>query len=680
MIYFVSKQKQLFNSDSFVELDINKALKIINSWEEFQFDTETTGRDPHICDILLAQFGKRDCDIQIVVDCTTYDIKLFKSILETKLIIGHNLKFDLQFLYKHGIKPLKVYDTMIIEQLLYLGYDPEYFRVALQAVALRRLGVDLDKSIRGQIIYLGITTEVILYAATDVVYLEDIKEQQLKELKEKKLTNGMYLENQFVPVIAYLEWCGIKLSVSAWRKYMDKNQKAIEESLKDLNDWLIKKSEIFPNLKKYVYINKQGDLFSGFDLTPKVSINWSSAKQVIVVAKTLGFNLSVSDKKTGASKESVAEKVLSKQKGIDDEFLNKYFNYTGAVKAASTYGQTYIDAINPKTGRIHTVFKQLGAASGRMSCGGGKSQFNTDLAKLKGISPNKCIYPQIQNLPAEEEVRSAFVSEENNLICSCDYSALESRLGADIYNEQSMIDEYLYGSGDIHSLTAKHCFKKELEGIAVKDIRDVRPDLRKKAKPVEFSQQFGGSANAIQNALGCSKEEAKEIARAYNEGFKGITEFKQTGKLFVQKHGYILINPITGHKLFWENFNLWKDIEKVPEEERLFRFSSKTLEEMAIESSKYFNRLSLNAPTQGTGIIILKYATILFFKWLINNNLFNIVKLCNLVHDEVVIEFPANLKNEVPSVLKKCMEHAASVFCKKLPIPAVPEVADHWVH
>ena len=53
-----------------------------------------------------------------------------------------------------------------------------------------------------------------------------------------------------------------------------------------------------------------------------------------------------------------------------------------------------------------------------------------------------------------------------------------------------MIKEYLEGSGDIHSLTAKHCFPKELEGIEVKDIKDLRPDLRKKSKPVEFSQQF----------------------------------------------------------------------------------------------------------------------------------------------------------------------------------------------
>lgn len=96
---------------------------------------------------------------------------------------------------------------------------------------------------------------------------------------------------------------------------------------------------------------------------------------------------------------------------------------------------------------------------------------------------------QLQNLPGDHDTRMAFTPMGGNLLVSADYSALESRLGADIYQEQSMIKEYLEGSGDIHSLTAKHVFKKELEGIEVKDIKMKRPDLRKKAKPIELSSE-----------------------------------------------------------------------------------------------------------------------------------------------------------------------------------------------
>lgn len=75
---------------------------------------------------------------------------------------------------------------------------------------------------------------------------------------------------------------------------------------------------------------------------------------------------------------------------------------------------------------------------------------------------------------------------------------LESRLGADIYQDKAMIDEYLYGSGDIHSLVAKACFPTELEGIDVKDIKKLRPDLRKKAKGPEFACQLKEFINKIQ--------------------------------------------------------------------------------------------------------------------------------------------------------------------------------------
>ena len=77
--------------------------------------------------------------------------------------------------------------------------------------------------------------------------------------------------------------------------------------------------------------------------------------------------------------------------------------------------------INPKTGRCHTIYKQLGAASGRMSCG--SQQPNHALAKLKGIAAKDCTYCNFQQLPSDEVTRSCFVAEEGNLFCSCDYSA-----------------------------------------------------------------------------------------------------------------------------------------------------------------------------------------------------------------------------------------------------------------
>ena len=495
MIYLVSENRQLFQSEHYEMISVEKSLEIIQSWDIVQFDTETSGRDPHVCKVLCAQFGNREAGIQIVVDTTTTNLLLYKDILETKLIVGHNLKFDIQFLYQYEIIPTKVWDTMIIEQLLHLGFDNRFFHYSLQAVADRRLKIDIDKTTRGEIIWRGLDDQVVLYAAGDVVYLEDIRDQQIEDCKKKTCTVAAQIENAFVPVIAYLEWCGIRLDAKKWQTKMTDNERQRDEALEKLNQWVVDYykcqggtvdgyieqdfviMEKFGNqcinhplpkgaidtgvfyeerdldqlldieyVKRctkirvpcdYVTINNQGDLFSGWDLEPKCCINWASAKQTIPFFQMLGFDTTAKDKKTGDLKDSVVEKVLAKQKGIADEFLKLYFAYKEKFKDCSTYGQNYIDAINPITDRIHTTFWQLGAASGRMSCGSRNT--NADLAKVKGIVPSRCKYVQLQNLPSDEITRSAFVPKKGNLMTACDYSALESRLGADIYNEPEML-------------------------------------------------------------------------------------------------------------------------------------------------------------------------------------------------------------------------------------------------
>ena len=546
MIYLVTGNQQLFESEFYTIIPAIDALNIITKWDLVQFDTETSGRDPHCCKILCAQFGNRAADTQIVVDTETTNILLFKQILETKLLIGHNLKFDIQFLYNHGIIPTQVWDTMVIEQLLHLGFDNKFFHYSLQAVADRRLKIDIDKTTRGEIIWRGLDDRVVLYAAGDVVHLEDIRDQQINDCKIKTCTKAAQIENAFVPVIAYLEWCGIKLDSDKWQMKIRDNERQRDASLEKLNQWVVEyfkcqggtadgcietevtisehfgdqciKHELpkgvtgkepileervydslldmdyvrkYVKIKKkcdYVEVNMMGDLFDGWDSEPKCCINWASSKQVIPFMQMLGFDTSAKDKKTGDLKDSVVEKVLAKQKGIADDFLKLYFAYKEKFKDCSTYGQNYIDAINPNTGRIHTTFWQLGAASGRMSCGSRNT--NTDLAKLKGIAPSRCKYVQLQNLPSDEITRGAFVPNKGNLMTACDYSALESRLGADIYNEPEMLEEFLHRSGDMHSLCAKLVFHEELKDVPIEEIKDKRPDLRKKVKPIEFSQQF----------------------------------------------------------------------------------------------------------------------------------------------------------------------------------------------
>ena len=199
------------------------------------------------------------------------------------------------------------------------------------------------------------TDDVIIYAANDVKYLEAIMNEQIKELTEKDLMTAIDYENRFVFPLSYCEYCGIKLDVDKWKAKMQKDQERVDVALDKLNQWFLQHEP----KSKYVVVNNQGDLFSGFDLTPKVTINWNSAKQLIPLFRKYGIDVSVADKDTGGTKDSIDAKQLSPQKDKCD-LIPIYLDYREATKVTSTYGQNFLDQINVD-GRIHTNYNQMGA-------------------------------------------------------------------------------------------------------------------------------------------------------------------------------------------------------------------------------------------------------------------------------------------------------------------------------
>ena len=685
MIYVVTREQKLFESDFYKTISIEESLQLMEDCKVLQYDSETTGRDARICNILCIQFGNKSKDFQIVVDCTTIDIMVYKDILESKLLIGQNLKFDLQFLYNYGIVPRNVYDTMIVEQLLYLGYPAGIISFSLAAIAQRRLGIDIDKSIRGQIIWRGLDTQVIIYAANDVKWLEDIMWSQVSDCKKKDCLKGAKLECDFVPVISYLEWCGIKLDETKWKAKMVKDKESLINAENKLNKFVTSN----PLLNKFTIVNRQGNLFEGFDTEPKCTINWSSSRQVVEVAKILGFNTTVQDKKTKEDKDSVLEKYLKGQRGINDEFLKLYFDYQEHAKVVSSFGQSQLNMINPKTGRCHTVYKQLGASSGRMSCG--SQQPNEDLARLKKIRPKECTYCNFQQLPADDDTRGSFVSEKDNIFCSCDYSAMESYLGADIYEDIEFQNEFLYGSKDTHSLFAWMVFRKECEALGctcVADVKKKAPQWRKAVKAVEFAYMFGAAAPTIAQSANCSVEQAQEYIDRLDKGFTGISRFAREGSKFVRKNGYVLINKYTGHKMYWWDHDKWLERQKSFTSEfwdEYKAYHKGTTSRVALEVREHFqaaskwDRMARNAPTQGSGACITKLACTNFFNWIIDNGLFDKVKIVAIVHDEVCIEYPKELEDTY-KMLEYHMEEASKAYCKFSKIPAKAEVGNHWIH
>ena len=700
MIYLCTKQQQLFESSSYTIIDERDALEKIQKWGIIQFDSETSGRDAHLCDLLCVQFGNDTADMRIVVDCTTCDVKLFKEVLESKLVVGHNLKFDLQFLYNYGIIPMQVYDTMIVEQLLHLGYPTGIISYSLKSVAWKYLKEDIDKTVRGEIIWRGLDESVVLYAAGDVTFLEKIMIAQVGECHKKNCLKAAQLECNCVPAVAYLEWCGIKLDQTKWKEKMRNDERLLHEAEETLNQYVVSKAFQGPDgqfytekegktvLYPFVEVNLQGDLWNGFDTTPHCSIKWGTAKTMDFV-KFLGFNTAVQDKKTGEDKDSILEKVLKAQKGIDDKFLKLYFDYQEHRKVCTTYGQGHLDAVNPKTGRIHTVFRQLGTASGRFSCGSNSP--NTDLAKFKGMANAKCTYPNLQQLPADEPTRGSFVAPEGYLMVSADFSAEESRLAADIYQDKEFYKEFTEGSGDTHSMFAWVVFRKECEDCGCTSVADVKkkaPQWRKAVKAVEFAYLFGAAAPTISKAADCSVEQAQAYLDALDKGFTGVSSFAKRGSKFVREHGYILITPVTGHKMYWWDWEKWKEVQAsfTPEFWEDYRNNHKgTGDNIALmvrenfQAAGKYDRMARNAPTQGTGACIMKLAMTKLFRWIVDNGYFGKIHICCSVHDELVCDYPESVE-EFPKTLEKIMEDAAAVFCKSLPIPAEASVGTHWIH
>lgn len=432
MIYLVTKNQELFENSDYKIIDVEESLSLLNTLKIVGLDTETSGLNCHTDKLLSVQLG---CfDFQVVIDCLTIDILLYKSYLESnRLFVLWNAKFDLKWLYKYGIVPKKVYDGFLAEKLMWLGFPtiltpevwntikcPRYDFVPanerkktkpyyiiymnLKKAGEMYLGIELDKSIRGQIIYKGLVGEVIVYAALDVKYLEKIMECQLKELEKKGLLTAIDYENRFVLALAYMEFCGIRIDVDKWKAKMAKDQELLNSYLEQMNEWFI---EHEPN-SKYIIIDRQGDLFTAFNTKPIVTINWNSSKQVIPIFKRYGVDTSKMDKETKEDKDSVEAKVLKPQSD-KCSLIPLYLKYKEQMKLCSTYGENFLKQINKDTGRLYTNFNSIGTDTARISSGG----------KDKS---NKVEYVNMLNLPADAETRACFIAEEGNKWISIDYS------------------------------------------------------------------------------------------------------------------------------------------------------------------------------------------------------------------------------------------------------------------
>lgn len=622
MIYYVSEQKNLLN-DKLKYITIEGSLKILKELQTqgIALDTETTGLDCHTDKILLLQMGNRD--IQVVVDCTTIDIQNYKELLENYPLILQNAKFDLKFLYKLNIIPKGyLWDTMLAEQVLYNGLEP---KVNLLYLVDKYCGEILDKSIRKNIPKLGITYDVIIYAAKDIEFLHQIKDYQRSEGIKKGVLRAIDLENRFVRSLAYVEFCGLYLDRNKWTKKYLSAKSLLKDVTKKLNNFIISNNYI-------KYIDKQMDLFS---TSLKTTINWSSTEQVKPFFKDIGINVIVDNNKSG---ESISEKVLTKQKD-KSPIIETYLEYQTIRKDFSTYGESFLEHINPITGRIHTDFNQLMVTS-----------------RLSSNNPN------LQNLPRDERTRSCFTNQhDDTILVIADYSGQEDIVFVNRSKEEKMIEFYKTPDQDGHSYVAKLCFVDELKDIPLQNIKKIRPDLRFKAKSAKFAIHYSGVGKTIANNLNISLDEGNRIYNSYMRAFPDIAKYLREVTKKAKNLGYIVTSTITNRKVWCENFDT---IQKENDFKKLYEFS----------------KLACNYPIQTEGAEMTKISCIFLFDWILSTNNFNRIKIANLIHDEIMCECPIELSTVVSDKLKEYMEKAGSFYCKVIPLKAVPEISTTWKH
>lgn len=688
MIYFVSRASEIFEENEVYKcISVEESLKILDTINIVGLDTETEGFDPYTKKLLSLQLGNRD--FQVVIDTSTVDVALYKEYLESdRTFLGWNLKFDLRFLYKHGIYPKKVYDGYLAEKLLWLGYPSGIHSLSLKTAGETYVGVELDKTTRGKIHYLGLNADVIQYGANDVKYLEDIIREQYKELQKKGLTNAIKVENKFVLPLAYMEHCGIKLDVDKWKAKMQNDEKEYNNTINALNEWVCKH---YPKDTRFTRINLQGDLWEGFDTTPKCTINWASPKQVIPLFKELGFNLKTKDKATGQEKDSVDAKIIEPQKGLSS-IAPIYLNYKAAAKVVGTYGQNFLDQINPVSGRIHTSYSQMGADTTRITSGGKDKSSKTE-------------YVNLLNLPSDEVTRACFVAEEGNKWISIDYSGQETYLMASIANDEAIIKELTEGSGDIHSLTAYMAYPEIPRDMPISEIKDFSKkshkngglDYRQEAKGIEFSINYGGDANTIHQNKGIPLEEAQKVYNNYMSGFNGLKRYQDFRRKDWFEKGYILLNPLTGHKAFIYDYE-----ELLSEKRRMsedgfwdyYREMKKNHPDCdTVQMVRHFfkrksasEKQSINYPIQATGSMCLRYSMIYLWKYITMHNLQGIVKICVAPYDEINLEAPEEMAEKIAKVVYTCMVEAGKIFCTKCKLDADisrnkdGSLPDHWIH
>jgi len=514
MVYLVTTNRELFNSDTYTIITKEQAFSKIEKCDVIQLDTETTGLDPHTCKIITQQFGTEND--QFVIDNNTIDPTYFKPILESdRLFILQNAKFDLKFFLKLGINIKNVYDTFLVECVLTTGLEDR--KLGLDAIAMKYCNVVLDKSIRGGIHREGLTTRVIKYCADDVTYLKQIMDKQLEQVEQYNLQNVVNLENQVTRVFAKMEYIGISINKEKWLEVSEITEKGTIEIESKLDNIL--KAE--PKLAKYVPKYIQGNLFDFEER--ELDINWGSPLQKLNILKDLGFDT-----------DSTGDRFLQINKD-KHPLIKELINYNRYSKLASAFGKEFLKFINKNTGRIHYDVWQI-LSTGRISV----SEPNLNQIPSKG--------------ELGKQIRNCFIPQQGYKIVGGDYSGMELRIIAEFSKDPLWVNAFNDGQ-DLHSVLCSATFD-----IPITDVKQETPfkkgvTYRDIQKTINFGLAYGMSKFKLADTMQIPVNEADKIIKKFFKVVPKVEQFLNGLGELAKARGYIKSGQPYGRIRWFDGFD-----------------------------------------------------------------------------------------------------------------------------
>jgi DNA polymerase-1 len=522
----------------------------------------------------------------------------FQPVLENERIekVGHDLKSDYAVIQWHGVTVRgKLFDTMLAHSLI----EPD-MRHSLEFLAEAHLG------------YSPISVAQLLgEKGAERSQLADVLEEQLAEysvekadlawqlraileplLQEKEQERVYYeIEAPLLPVLVDMEFAGIKVNGAALAEFAQQLGKDMAAAERDI--YRLAGREFNLNSPKQL-----GEIF--FDV----------------------LKIAEKPKKTKTGQYATDEQTLLAL-GSEHEIVRRLLEYREMSKLKSTYVDTLPTSIWPKTGRIHTTYHQAATSTGRLN------------------SQN----PNLQNIPIRteqgREIRKAFVPrDDEHLLLSADYSQIELRIIAALSHEAGLLEAFRSGL-DVHTATAARVFGVFLEMVT--------PDMRRKAKMVNYGIAYGISAFGLAQRLGIPRREGAAIIDQYFAQFPGIRQYMTDTIAFAGEHGYA--QTVTGRRRYL------RDI----------RSSNATIRGSA-------ERNAINAPIQGTAADMIKIAMVNIHRELVARRLKT--RMLLQVHDELVFDLYKPEQTEVLPMIEDKMKTAIAL---EVPIVVEMGMGQNWL-